>query len=142
MVKFLLALQFVAVLVTASPLLVDYNCIPNVACTIMLASIAKGGIGLIGIGDTKILGTSALHRSVNATFTCPNSYCKDINDACLEYPFASTKDSAKKTYKCVPIGEMQMLEYQLNSMYATDNISDGGEFYFKVDNIPDIGCMM
>ena len=138
MLKFLLLIAAVS----AAPAVVfDYNCTPGVVCSIVAMAAGKGMLGLSNINEYSIVGISQLQRTTDITFTCPKGFCKNSNEACLEYPFSSTSNDTKRKYVCVAVSELQSMESQLANGYSTNNIGNGGSFSVGVSNLPATGCM-
>lgn len=138
----LLILITVIQIVTAAPAVVfDYNCVPSVVCSIVAMAAGKGMLGLSDINEYNIVGVPQLQRTTNIMFTCPKGFCKNSNDACLEYPFSSTSNETKRKYVCVAVSELQSMESQLANGYTANNIGDGDSFHVGVSNLPATGCM-
>jgi hypothetical protein len=133
-------LLFVAVTAAAPAVVFDYNCTPNVVCGIVAMAAGKGMLGLSNINEYTIAGAPQLQRTSNITFTCPKGYCKNSNEACLEYPFSST-DNTNRKHVCVGVSELQTMESQLAQGYTSNNIGNGGNFHVGVSNLPATGCM-
>lgn len=139
---------FLCTLVSAATVVIDYKCMPNIACGVLASGMSNKGIGLAGFNDVEFTHTSPLHKGSGDKYTCPQNYCGRLTDAapsnfrsCFEYPFVSTTEKHRNN-KCVPQSEMRVYQETMKSFYSSNNVGEGDAFYVKVNGISPESCLL
>jgi hypothetical protein len=146
-------------------LIVDYNCMPNIACAILIGSVKDDGItGMTSLNGYPTIGSQLTIRNmtnnidsslgfpmiVNQTNLCtaPQNYGGGLlqpsqsSQSVFQYPPINTEETWIFNYnRCVSRSENLKFFGVMNKYFADNGLSVGSTFGIAVTNIPANGCM-